>query len=64
MLRLVAGGRTNRQVAAELVLSHRTIEMHVQNAIAKLGCRSRAEASARAAGLGLLDPVDPARAIQ
>jgi DNA-binding NarL/FixJ family response regulator len=55
VLQRVAAGRTNREIAAELVLSPRTIEMHVQNALGKLGCRSRAEASARAATLGLLD---------
>ena len=58
VLRRVAAGRTNRQIAEELVLSPRTIEMHAQNALAKLGARSRAEASARAAALGLLEPAE------
>ena len=58
ILRRVAAGRTNRQIAEELVLSPRTIEMHAQNAFHKLGARSRAEASARAAALGLLEPAE------
>jgi DNA-binding NarL/FixJ family response regulator len=54
VLRLVADGRTNREVARELFLSPRTVEMHVSNVIAKLDCRSRADAARRAAELGLL----------
>jgi ATP/maltotriose-dependent transcriptional regulator MalT len=40
---LVAAGRTNKEVAAQLVLSERTIEAHLRNAYAKLGVRSRVE---------------------
>ena len=40
---LVAAGRTNREVAAQLVLSERTIEAHLRNVYAKLGVRSRVE---------------------
>jgi len=36
------------------VLSTRTIDMHVRNILAKLRCRSRTEAAARASDLGLL----------
>lgn len=54
VMRLVAAGRTNREIAGELVLSTRTIDMHVRNILAKLGCRSRTEATTRAAELGLL----------
>jgi len=54
VLRLVAVGRTNREIAGELVLSERTVEMHVRNMLAKLDCRSRTEAAARAHELGLL----------
>jgi DNA-binding NarL/FixJ family response regulator len=53
-MRLVASGRTNREIAGELVLSTRTIDMHVRNILAKLGCRSRTEAAAKAGDLGLL----------
>jgi DNA-binding CsgD family transcriptional regulator len=41
--RLVASGRTNRQAAAELVVSIKTIEYHLGNAYAKLGMTSRTQ---------------------
>jgi DNA-binding NarL/FixJ family response regulator len=40
---LVAAGRTNREIADQLVLSTRTIEAHLRNVFAKLGVRSRVE---------------------
>jgi DNA-binding CsgD family transcriptional regulator len=40
---LVAEGRTNREVAAALVLGQRTVETHLTHVYAKLGVRSRAE---------------------
>ena len=40
---LVAAGRTNREIAEQLVLSIRTIEAHLRNIYAKLGVRSRVE---------------------
>jgi DNA-binding CsgD family transcriptional regulator len=40
--RLVATGRTNREVAAELLLSAKTVEMHLTRIYAKLGISSRA----------------------
>jgi DNA-binding NarL/FixJ family response regulator len=54
VMRLVASGRTNRDIASELVLSTRTVDMHVRNILAKLRCRSRTEAAAKAGDLGLL----------
>ncbi len=46
VLRHVAGGKTNKEIAAELVLSERTIERHVSNIFAKLGVPTRAAATA------------------
>ena len=54
VMRLVAEGRTNREIAGELFLSPRTVDMHVRNILSKLDCRSRVEASAKAGRLGLL----------
>jgi len=48
VLRLVAQGATNRSIAAELVLSDRTIDRHVSNIFAKLRVSSRAAATAYA----------------
>ncbi len=55
VLRHVAVGRTNREIAQELFISQRTVDMHVRNLLGKLDCRSRVEASHRAGELGLLD---------
>jgi DNA-binding CsgD family transcriptional regulator len=46
VLRLVAGGATNKAIAAELVLSERTVDRHVSNILAKLRVPSRAAATA------------------
>jgi DNA-binding NarL/FixJ family response regulator len=48
VLRLIAAGETNRAIAAELVLSERTVDRHASNIFAKLGVSSRAAATARA----------------
>jgi DNA-binding NarL/FixJ family response regulator len=54
VLRHVSVGRTNREIAEELFISPRTVDMHVRNLLGKLECRSRVEASHRAGELGLL----------
>ncbi len=54
VLRLVATGQTSKQIAQRLGLSPRTVEMHVNGALAALGCKTRAEATHRAAQDGLL----------
>jgi DNA-binding CsgD family transcriptional regulator len=46
VLRHLAGGRTNKEIATELVLSERTVDRHVSNIFAKLGVSSRAAATA------------------
>lgn len=47
-------GKTNRDIAAALFLSIRTVDMHVRNILAKLGCSSRAMAVRRASALGIV----------
>jgi DNA-binding CsgD family transcriptional regulator len=46
VLRLVAAGRSNRDIAAELFISAKTASVHVSNILAKLGAASRTEAAA------------------
>ena len=46
VLHHVAGGKTNKEIAAELVLSERTVERHVSNIFAKLRVSTRAAAAA------------------
>lgn len=55
VLRLIAQGQTDKQVARTLGLSPRTIEMHVARAIDSLQCRNRAEAVRIATQRGLMD---------
>jgi DNA-binding NarL/FixJ family response regulator len=55
VLRLVALGLTNREVATTLFISEKTAGVHVSNILRKLDLRSRVEASAYAYRLGLLD---------
>jgi DNA-binding NarL/FixJ family response regulator len=54
VLQLVVGGRTNAEIADELVVSLRTAEHHVAAVLAKLGASSRREAARRADDLGLV----------
>jgi DNA-binding NarL/FixJ family response regulator len=44
--RLVAGGRSNKEIAAELVIAPRTAEGHVERILAKLGFTCRAQVAA------------------
>jgi ATP/maltotriose-dependent transcriptional regulator MalT len=46
VLRLVAAGKSNREIAAALVISEHTVARHLQNIFAKLGLSSRAAATA------------------
>ena len=48
VLRLLCGGETNKEIAAALVLSVRTVDRHVSNIYAKLGVSSRAAATSYA----------------
>ena len=46
IVRLVAQGRSNREIAAELVVSERTVEKHVSNILSKLNFQSRLQIAA------------------
>ena len=54
ILRLVATGATNREIAAQLVLAEGTVKNHVTNIFNKLGVTDRTRAALRARELGLL----------
>jgi DNA-binding CsgD family transcriptional regulator/tetratricopeptide (TPR) repeat protein len=59
VLALIADGLTNAEIAERLVISPRTTEHHVSAVLAKLGARTRREASRRAAALGVQTPATP-----
>jgi non-specific serine/threonine protein kinase len=50
---LLARGRTNRQIAAELVIAERTAERHVENILGKLGLERRTQIGVWAVQQGL-----------
>ena len=54
VLRLVAQGLANKEIAAELDLSAHTVKYHLASVLAKLGARSRTEAVSRGIRTGLL----------
>jgi DNA-binding CsgD family transcriptional regulator len=59
VLRLLAAGRTNPQIGAELYISPTTARVHVSNILRKLGVTSRVQAAAVAERAGLLSPGQP-----
>jgi pimeloyl-ACP methyl ester carboxylesterase/DNA-binding CsgD family transcriptional regulator len=54
VLRLIAAGRSNPQIAAELVISLNTVQRHVSNILAKTGAANRTEAAGYARDRGLI----------
>jgi DNA-binding NarL/FixJ family response regulator len=56
VLRLVAKGLSYKQIAERLVLSHRTVQNHVQNTLGKLQLHNRVELVRYAIEQGLDDP--------
>ena len=56
VLRLVAMGMSAKQIAAQLQLSHRTVQNHVQNVLRKLQLHNRVELTLYAIDQGLHDP--------
>ena len=55
VLRSIASGLSNPEIAAQLNLSPNTVKTHVRNLYAKLGARKRSEALRRARDLGLIN---------
>ena len=53
VLRLIAKGRSNQEIASELVISVNTVTNHVRNILNKTGCANRTEAAAYAIHRGL-----------
>jgi DNA-binding NarL/FixJ family response regulator len=54
VLRLVAGGQANKQIARTLGITERTVKFHVTSILTKLGAENRAQAVALATQRGLL----------
>ena len=54
VLRLLAAGEQNQEIADELYLALNTVKKHVTHIFEKLGAANRTEAAARARELGLL----------
>jgi len=55
VLKLLAQGKTNREIAAALVITERTVKFHVSSILGKLGAGNRTEAVAIAAQRGLVE---------
>ena len=55
ILALIAKGRANKEIAAELTISEGTVRVHASNLFAKLGCSDRAQAVAEAFRRGIID---------
>lgn len=55
VLSLLAKGRQNKEIAADLIISERTVKFHVSAILAKLGVGNRTEAVSKAAQLGLIN---------
>src|SRR5690606_16996659 len=56
ILRLLAAGQRNSEIATELGVTVKTVEYHITHVLAKLGVRSRAEAVRQAQQRGILLP--------
>ncbi len=58
VLRLLAGGFANKEIARDLVIGEKTVKTHVSNILAKLGVQSRTQAALYAVRIGLV-PAPP-----
>ena len=59
VLRLVAEGHSNREIAQALVIGEKTVKTHVSNILAKLSVPSRTQAALYAVRIGLVSVSDP-----
>jgi DNA-binding NarL/FixJ family response regulator len=53
VLRLLAGGKANKEIAVALTIGEQTVKTHVSNILMKLGVQSRTQAALYAAQIGL-----------
>jgi NarL family two-component system response regulator LiaR len=60
VLTLIAHGRSNKRIAAELGISEKTVKAHVGHLLAKLGVADRTQAALLAVEQGLVDQAGPA----
>jgi DNA-binding NarL/FixJ family response regulator len=58
VLRLLASGRTNKEIASQLIVALGTVKVHVERILSKLGSTNRSEAAVRAIELGLVKPAE------
>jgi DNA-binding NarL/FixJ family response regulator len=63
VLRLVASGKPNKQIAAELEISERTVRTHVSRILHKLRLSSRTQAALLAVKEGLVEVAEPQRSV-
>jgi NarL family two-component system response regulator LiaR len=56
VLRLIAGGRSNKRIALELGVAEKTVKTHVSHVLAKLGLADRTQAALYAVREGLVEP--------
>src|SRR5215210_8334016 len=59
VLKLVARGATNRDIAGELIITENTVKVHLRNILDKLQLRNRQQAAAYAVQEGLVSRVSP-----
>jgi NarL family two-component system response regulator LiaR len=62
VLRLIAAGKTNQQIADELFISLNTVSHHLRNIFGKTGTANRTEAASFAYQQGLTSKIRPAGA--
>ena len=61
ILRLIATGKANKEIATALTIGEKTVKTHVSNILAKLQVRSRTEAALYAVRMGITTPTAPGR---